>query len=273
MNKTSLGGKVVLITGASSGIGKAAALAFARCDANLVLMSRNLKKLQSVEAEVKRFNVRTLTFSCDITNRLDIHNMIQKAIDEFGCIDIAICNAGMYFRKLAIDQSIDDVRLIMENNFFGTLNCIYEILPHFLTEKKGHFVVISSLDGKKGLPIDSAYSASKSALTGFLESMRQELHHTSIHISTVFPGRIDTPMIENIVLPSRGLIAPPEAVAKTIIKAVIWKKSEVLVPYLSSKFYVLINSISAKMGDWIVRLMKLEGKDVTASDNNSNNNS
>lgn len=263
MDEKSLAGKVVLITGASSGIGKAAALAFACRGANLVLASRNLQKLKEVEEKAKQTGVRALALRCDITSRPDVQNVIQKAVDEFGRIDIAICNAGMYFRKLAVNQSIEEIRGVMETNFFGTLNCIYEVLPIFFAQKKGHIVVTSSLDGKKGLLIDSAYSASKAALTGFIESLRQELRHTSVHISTIFPGRTDTPMIENIVLPNKRLIVPPEKVAKAIIKAVVCNKREVLVPYLSSKMYVLINSISARMGDSTVRILKLEGKDIT----------
>jgi short-subunit dehydrogenase len=264
MNEKSLAGKVVLITGASSGIGKAAALAFVRYGANLVLVSRNLQKLKEVERAARQSGVSALALGCDITSRPDVRITIQKAIDEFGGIDIAVCNAGVYFRKLAVDQSINEIRDVLETNFFGTLNCIYELLPHFLAKGKGHIVVTSSLDGKKGLPIDSAYSASKAALTGFLESLRQELQNTSIHISTIFPGRTDTPMIRNIALPTKRLIVPPEKVAKAIIKAVIHKKREALVPYLSSKLYVLINGISPRMGDWMVRTLKLEGKDISA---------
>lgn len=262
MNEESLTGKVVLITGASSGIGKAAALAFAHCGANLVLASRNLQKLKEVEEKAKQMGVMTLALRCDITSRPDVHNVVQRAVENFGRIDIAVCNAGIYFRKLAVDQSIDEVRAVMETNFFGALNCIYEVLPLFQAEKRGHIVVTSSLDGKKSLPTDSAYSASKAALTGFMESLRQELQLTSIHISVVFPGRTDTPMIENIALPSKRLIVPPEKVAKAIIMAVVRKKCEVLVPFLSSKMYVLINSISPRMGDSMVRILKLEGKDI-----------
>jgi short-subunit dehydrogenase len=263
MSEKSLVDKVVLITGASSGIGKATALVFANCSANLVLASRNLQKLKEVEAKTKQAGVRVMALRCDITSRADVHNVVQKAVEDFGRIDIAVCNAGIYFRKPAVEQSIDEVRGVMETNFFGTLNCIYEVLPLFLAEKKGHIVVTSSLDGKKGLPIDSAYSASKAALTGFMESLRQELRHTSIHISAVFPGRTDTPMIENITLPSKRLVVPPEKVAKAILKAVVRNKREVLVPYLSSKMYVLVNSISPRMGDSMVRILKLEGKDIT----------
>jgi short-subunit dehydrogenase len=263
MSEKSLVDKVVLITGASSGIGKATALVFANCSANLVLASRNLQKLKEVEAKTKQAGVRVMALRCDITSRADVHNVVQKAVEDFGRIDIAVCNAGMYFRKPAVEQSIDEVRGVMETNFFGTLNCIYEVLPLFLAEKMGHIVVTSSLDGKKGLPIDSAYSASKAALTGFMESLRQELRHTSIHISAVFPGRTDTPMIENITLPSKRLVVPPEKVAKAILKAVVRNKREVLVPYLSSKVYVLVDSISPRMGDSMVRILKLEGKDIT----------
>ena len=265
MYKKSLEGKVVLITGASSGIGKAAALEFARYGANLVLASRNLQTLLEVEKIVSQTGVKVLALRCDITSRPDVHKVIQNTIDTFGHLDIAVCNAGIYFRKLAKDQTIEDARNVMETNFFGTLNCIYEVLPLLLASNTGNIVVTSSLDGKKGLPFDSAYSASKAALAGFLESLRQELQHTSISISTVFPGRIDTPMIQNIKLSNQRLVVSPEIVAKALIKAVFDKKAEVLVPYLSSKLYVLINSISSRFGDSVIRFLKLEGEDVTST--------
>jgi dehydrogenase/reductase SDR family member 7B len=262
MNAAYLRGKTAIVTGASSGIGRSTSIALARAGTNLVLVSRNISKLKTVEQEAQPFDVKTLAISGDISNRLVVKNTVSQAIEKFAGVDILICNAGVYFRHSIIDQTIDDIRNIMEINFFGSLNCIYEILPHFLAKKAGHIIIISSVDGKKGLPLDSAYSSSKFALTGFADVLRQELAKSGIHVCTVFPGRIDTPMISNIKTSGISAKISPEHVAKAIIMSILKRKKEVFVPYMTSKFFVVSNSISSGFGDWGVRFFNLKGKDL-----------
>jgi dehydrogenase/reductase SDR family member 7B len=262
MNSAYLRGKTAIVTGASSGIGRATSIALARAGTNLILVSRNMPKLKAVEQETQTFGVKTLAVSGDISNRNDVKNIIGQAMEKSAGIDILVCNAGVYIRRPVIDQTIDDIRKIMEINYFGSLNCIYEILPHFLKKKAGHIVIVSSVDGKKGLPLDSAYSSSKFALAGFAEVLRQETIDSGIHVCTVFPGRIDTPMISNIETSGISAKISPEQVAKAIVLSIIKRKKEVLVPYITSKFFVVSNSISCGFGDWGVRFFNLKGKDV-----------
>jgi short-subunit dehydrogenase len=262
MNMAYLRGKTALVTGASSGIGRAISIELAKAGTNLVLVSRNAQKLKTVEQEVQSFGVNMISASGDIAERSDVKKIISQATEKLSGIDILVCNAGVYFRHPVIDQTIDDIRKTMETNFFGSLNCIYEILPHFLEKKAGHIIIISSVDGKKGLPLDSAYSSSKFALTGFGDVLRQELVDSGVHVCTVFPGRIDTPMIRNIETSGISAKISPDRVAKAVILSIVKRKKEVYVPYLSSKFFVVSNSISSGFGDWGVRFFNLKGKDT-----------
>jgi short-subunit dehydrogenase len=257
-----LKGKTAIVTGASSGIGRCTSIALARAGTNLILVSRNLSKLRIVEQETLSFNVKAHAICGDISNNRDVKNVFKQAMEESASIDILICNAGVYFRRPVIDQSMDDIRNIMEINFFGSLNCIYEILPHFIGRRSGSIVVVSSVDGKKGLPLDSAYAASKFALAGFADVLRQEVSDTGIHVCTVFPGRIDTPMISNIETSGISAKVSPERVARAIVTSITRRKKEVLVPYVTSKFFVVSNSMSCGFGDWGVRFFNLKGRDV-----------
>jgi short-subunit dehydrogenase len=265
MNTTYLRGKTAIVTGASSGIGRSTSIALARAGTNLILVARDPAKLKNVQQEALSFNINAEVLCGDISNRPEIKNTFSQAIKKSSGIDILICNAGVYFRKPVADQTIEDIRNIMEINFFGSLNCIYEILPHFLEKKSGHIVVVSSVDGKKGLPLDSAYSSSKFALAGFADTLRQELAPSGIHICTIFPGRIDTPMIRDIETSGISAKIPPDSVARAVIMSIIRRKKEVFVPYLSSKFFVVSNSVSCGFGDWGVRFFNLKGKDVPKS--------
>jgi short-subunit dehydrogenase len=265
MNTSYLKGKTAIVTGASSGIGRSTSIALARAGTNLILVARDIAKLKSVEQELLPFTIQAETVCGDISSRPVIKNIFSQSISKSQGVDILICNAGVYFRRPVSSQTIDDIRNIMEINFFGSLNCIYEILPHFQEKKSGHIIIVSSVDGKKGLPLDSAYSSSKFALAGFADVLRQELAPSGIHVCTIFPGRIDTPMIHNIETSGMSAKISPDNVAKAIIMSIIRRKKEVFVPYLTSKFFVVSNSLSCGFGDWGVRYFDLKGKDVAKS--------
>jgi short-subunit dehydrogenase len=265
MNTTYFKGKTAIVTGASSGIGRSTAIALARAGTNLFLVARDPAKLKNVEQEARSFNVKAEVLCGDISNKSDIKNTFSQATKNSPGIDILICSAGVYFRRPVINQTIEDIRNIMEVNFFGSLNSIYEILPHFLKKKSGHIIIISSVDGKKGLPLDSAYSSSKFALTGFADVLRQELADSGIHVCTIFPGRIDTPMIRDIETSGISAKISPDSVARAVLMSIIRRKKEVFVPYLTSKFFVVSNNVSCGFGDWGVRYFNLKGKDVPQS--------
>ena len=222
--------KVVIITGASSGIGRAAALIFSQLNAKVVLASRNEEKLESLKKEILSKGSQALVVRMDTTSLEDTQKMAKETISKWGKIDILIANAGKYVTDGSHDIDIHAFKESMAINFFGTLNVIKSVLPEMKHQRKGHIVIINSLDSKKGIIGDAPYVAAKSALDGFGDSLRQELKGEGIKITSVYPARVDTPMIEHLKVP---LVSPKISctkVVKAMIKGIKWNKAIVVVP-------------------------------------------
>jgi len=260
MEKEALKGKVAIITGASSGIGKMTAIALAKQGVNVVLAARNQDALVKLTEALQPYEVNTLAIPTDVTQKEQVKELIQKTLKYMKKVDFFIANAGQYLRRPVTHLKTNVIEEVMAVNFYGVFHGIHEVLPLMLSQKSGHIVVVSSVDGKKGIPPDAAYVASKFALTGFIEVLRQELYNTNVNVTTVFPGRIDTPMIEKLNVPRISAKIPPEKVADAIVSAIKTRKAEVLIPYFSSKLLILLNSISYRLGDWAVRTFELSGK-------------
>lgn len=186
-NFLSLKNKTVLVTGGSSGIGKAIALRYARAGANVVITGRSLDKLDSVSLELDKIHNRWHTISADVCIYSDCERMINETIAKFGGIDVLINNAGLSMRGLFADTQLDVIRKVIDTNFWGTVYCTKLALPYLL-KSKGSIVGISSIAGKKGLPGRTGYSASKFAIEGFLETLRIENLKNDLHILVACPG-------------------------------------------------------------------------------------
>ncbi|MEM9856224.1 MAG: SDR family oxidoreductase [Bacteroidota bacterium] len=179
--------KVVVITGGSSGIGKALAEEFGRNDSRIIITGRNLETLQSAENELKSKGVNIVGFQADASSEEDNRKMADFTIEQFGKIDILIANAGISMRALFKDVDLDIVKKVMDINFYGALYATKYCLPSII-ENKGSVVGISSIAGFRGLPARTGYSASKFALQGFLEVLRTENLKTGVHVLTACPG-------------------------------------------------------------------------------------
>ncbi len=180
--------KVVIITGASSGIGKALAIDFAQRGANLVVASRNYVALcELTDSLIKQYNIKAVAVQCDVTVQSDCEYLIKQAILTFGRIDVLVNNAGISMRALFRDVEIEVLKRVMDINFWGTVYCTKYALPELL-RSKGSLVGVSSVAGYKGLPGRSGYSASKFAMNGFLEVLRVENLHNGLHVLTACPG-------------------------------------------------------------------------------------
>lgn len=184
--------KTVWITGASSGLGEAMAKAFAEAGANLILSARNLRELERVKSECSGPGVKAIV-PLDLSNISEFKDKVKEAVDCIpGGIDILINNGGVSQRDLAVNTNEETSRKLFEINFFGTVEVTKALLPHFMSRKSGHIVVISSIVGKFGSPLRSTYSASKHALHGYFDSLRFEVRPYNIDVTVICPGFIAT---------------------------------------------------------------------------------
>jgi short-subunit dehydrogenase len=142
--------KVVLITGASSGIGKESAIEFAKLGANIVLVARRKEKLEQVADELKKFNVTILTCQCDVSNKDQVKEMSKTVLEEFDSVDILVNNAGFAIYGSVSDLTIDEIESQMETNYFGMIYCIKNFLPSMLDKKSGHIVNVASVAASFG---------------------------------------------------------------------------------------------------------------------------
>ncbi len=180
--------KVVIITGASSGIGKALAYELAGRGANLVLGARQYVTLCEITQDIeKRFQTKAVAVQCDVSVEDDCAFLIKQAILTYGKIDVLINNAGISMRALFKDLDLKVLKTLMDVNFWGTVYCTKYALPEII-KTQGSIVGVSSIAGYKGLPGRTGYSASKFAMNGFLDALRIENLKTGVHIMTACPG-------------------------------------------------------------------------------------
>jgi short-subunit dehydrogenase len=190
-------GKVVVITGASSGIGRATALEFARKGYTVVLGARREQALKALEEECKRLGGNALAFPLDVTYENDVKAMVQKTLTEFGHIDVWVNNAAVSLLGKFEETPTEDIRRVIDINLFGYIHGAKAIIPHFRERKQGTLINISSIVGITGQPYSSAYTISKFAVRGLSISLQQELSdEKNIHICSVLPGTIDTPLFQ-----------------------------------------------------------------------------
>ena len=179
--------KVIVITGASSGIGEAMAKEYAKAGAKVVLGARRQEELKRVADDITARGGKVAYSVCDVTKEEDCRQLMECAIQNFQRIDILICNAGLSMRALFDDCDLKVLHRLMDVNFWGTVNCTKYALKH-LQESQGSLVGISSVAGIHGLPGRTGYSASKYAMTGFLDTIRVENLKKGLHVMTACPG-------------------------------------------------------------------------------------
>jgi short-subunit dehydrogenase len=263
-NKAFFKSKVIIITGASSGIGRAAALALSRFGAKITLASRNEEKLNMVKDEIEAGGGEALVIKTDVSSFDETQKAVKETISKWGRIDILIACAGKYVQDITHELDIQSYQDSLALNFFGALNVIKSLLPGMKQQGSGHIVIINSLDAKKGVIGDAPYVSAKAALDGFGDVLRQEMKPFSINVTSVYPGRVDTPMIENIEVPQISRKIAPEKVVKAIIKGIKRNRATVTVPS-SLSFVGILNNIMPRLTDWLYKIFQLEGTPVSKS--------
>lgn len=185
-------GKVIWITGASSGIGAELARQLSAQGAKLILTARRADALAEVVSACKGGDCQILT--ADVAQADTLEQLTNDAIGVYGQVDVVIHSAGISQRSTAINTAMDTIRKIMEVNFFATVAITKYLLPHFKQRGSGHVVAISSMAGLMGFPLRTGYAASKHAVKGYFETMQTELDIPNLDITIVSPGRINTPI-------------------------------------------------------------------------------
>jgi short-subunit dehydrogenase len=252
--------KVVIITGASSGIGKALAEKFAGLQARVVLAARNSEALEKLAKILDDRKVNFLVIKTDVTKESDCKNLIDQTVKRFGRIDILINNAGISMRALFENANLSVLKQVMDVNFWGTVYCTKYALP-YLISVKGSVVGVTSIAGYKGLPGRSGYSASKFAVQGFLEVLRIENIKKGLHVLIACPG-FTASNIRNSALAADGSkqgesprdevkMMTADEVAERIIVAIQKKKHRVIMTF-EGKMTVILNKFFPKMMDRIV---------------------
>lgn len=259
--------KVIIITGASSGIGKALALELGSLEAKIVITGRRKEALDTVEQELRQKNIEVLSIVADSAIEEDNERIINETIKRFQKIDVLINNAGISMRALFEDTKIEVIKQIMDINFYGMVYATKYALPYIL-ESKGSIVGISSINGYRGTPARTGYTASKFAMNGFLEALRTEVMKRDVHILVACPG-FTASNIRKYALDQNGnpqgespreeqKMMSAETVAKKIINA-IQKRKRDLILTRQGKLAVFLNKWLPKMMDKIVyNVMKKE---------------
>ena len=239
---TDLRGKIVLITGASSGIGRATALEFARRGANVGLTARRQEALDAVAADCRAMGVRASVARADVSSWDEVSRMVGKVTGELGAIDILVNNAGFAVFDPIEKTSPTDVEAMLQTNFLGVVYCTQAVLPSMLARGSGNIVNVASIAGLMGFFRMGAYCASKFAIIGFTEALRDEVLGRGVKVSMVCPGTVETEFFqiaERGKMPAANrliLAISPERVARAICRAASRGSYRIILPWTAAVF-------------------------------------
>lgn len=258
--------KVVWITGASSGIGRALAVHLSDQGAKLILSSRGQKELENVRAACK-YPEQVYVLPLDLSQHDEFDEKTKKAILFFGRIDILVNNGGISQRSFVKDTALDVDQRIMNINYIGTIALTKALLPHFIQNQSGQFVVTTSIVGKIGTPLRSSYAASKHALHGFFDSLRAEVYDDNIKVTLICPGYVTTNVSMNALTgdgsPQQTMDKAtangikPERFAKLMATAIHTQKEEAYIAGAKEKLGVYVKRWIPKLYSVMVRKLSV----------------
>jgi NADP-dependent 3-hydroxy acid dehydrogenase YdfG len=250
--------RVIAITGASAGIGRATALRLARDGAALAVCARRQDRLETLAEEIGRAGGEALAVTADVARDADMQAFVEGAVERFGRLDVMICNAGFGIYG-AIDRIAPaDMRRLLDVNYLGTYHAARAALPVFRRLGSGHGIIVSSIVGKRGIPFTGAYSATKFAQVGLAESLRAEVAGSALHVTVVYPISTRTEFFEVMTRESgfatraAGPRQDAGQVADAIARAIARPSPEVY-PYPRARALVVLNAIAPGLCDRVVK--------------------
>ena len=244
--------KVVMITGASSGIGKGLALEIASRGAHLGLLARREELLNELVSEVKSRNVKALAATADVRHAQAVRDAADRFRNELGPIDVMIANAGIGTADHALRLDPEHASTVISINVLGAVNSVAAVAPEMVARGKGRLVAISSLAGYRGLPKSAAYCASKAAMTAYFESVRIDLRNTGVGVTIIYPGFIKTDLTAGRAAKMPYLMELDTAVKK-IVSAIEKEKKTYAFPWQLATFVRTGLLMPASMYDWIAQ--------------------
>jgi short-subunit dehydrogenase len=250
--------RIVAITGASAGIGRATALRLARGGASIVACARRADRLNALAAEIAAEGAEALAVAADVTREEDMHGFVSAGVDRFGRLDAIVCNAGFGIYGAADTITAAQMRELLDVNYLGTFHAIHAALPVFRRQGSGHVIVVSSIVGKRGVPYMGAYAATKFAQVGLAECLRAEVRGSNIHVTIVYPISTETEFFDVMTKASghatRALGPRQHAadVAEAIARAIDRPVAEVY-PYRKARALAVLNAIAPAFCDRLVQ--------------------
>ncbi|XP_071965597.1 dehydrogenase/reductase SDR family protein 7-like [Antedon mediterranea] len=266
--------KVVVITGASSGVGEACAHAFYRCGCKVILCSRRRNELERVKEQLMSLQLEIETYTpvvvpLDLENTDDIRVRAIEILECFGRVDVLINNGGISFRGTARETDIDIDKKIMNINYFGAVALTKVLLNSMIFEGSGHIIAVSSIQGRMAIPYRTAYTASKYALQAFFDSLRAEVADNNINVTVVSPSYINTNLSLHAVCSdgsAHGVMDSTTAkgmsskyVANQIVKAVVTKRKDLMLGPIDHKLAVHLRNLLPSLYFWIMKMRARKG--------------
>lgn len=251
--------KNVIITGASSGIGRATAIRLGARGYRLALLARRSEELGGVAAEVSAAGGDALVRVVDVTDQQAVEEAVAAILDEWGHVDVVIANAGVRPEARLDEASVELLRSNMETNFFGAVALTYAVLPSMRERRSGHLIFMNTLDGRWSNRLEGSYVATKHALLGFAGVARKEFGDFGIAVTSILPGRVDTPMIDHLKVPSVQPKMSPEVVAKAVVRAIDKRPAEIVLPPFRGRLLIATGVLFPRFGDKLADLLRLEG--------------
>ena len=258
-----ISGRTVIVTGASSGIGRATVREFAGRGARVVLASRNREKLEAIASETEG---ETLVVSVDVTDRVSVAAMVRRTVEEFGSLDVLVNNAGVGLFAPIAEGNLENARHLFEVNFWGAVRCIQAASSYMVSQRRGHIVNVSSIAGHISPPHMGMYAATKHALAAVSDALRAELASSGVGVSTIYPGLTETSFMENMLQEVEAPAIPP--IARFASSATVGRRIVQAVRFNIRDIYVAPEDIAAiaadafmpLVSDWVMRTFMRPGR-------------